>query len=111
MNATTNQSQSQNKAPGSTHFTKASVQHRTVANEATAIWLKSCDSPARFYLDRLEGKPITVQKLELPPTNKPRKGTPSRLRRMQKPRGIRSGFTDCIRFLLSWRLFGPTFAF
>lgn len=101
------------KAPGSTHFTKASVQNTSTATEATAIWLKSCDSPARFYLDRLEGKPLTVQKLPAPPAKGKgaRKGTPSRLRRMQKPRGIRSGFTDCIRWMLSFRLFGPMFAF
>lgn len=99
------------KAPGSTAFTKASVQNTsTFSQEATAIWLKSCDSPARFYLDRLEGKPLHHQ----PETSSPKckgKHTPARLRRMQKPRGLRSSFTDCIRFLLSWRLFGPLFAF
>ncbi len=53
MNATSGQ----HKAPGSTTFTKASVQNTsTYAQEATAIWLKSCDSPACFYLDRLKGK-------------------------------------------------------
>ncbi|HNB22081.1 MAG TPA: hypothetical protein PKZ32_06685 [Candidatus Melainabacteria bacterium] len=100
---------SEKPRPGSTAFTKASVQTGASGNENTAIWLKSCDSPARFYLDRLEGKPLHHQ------VEKPRSGTgkrtPSRLRRMQKPRGIRAGITDCIRWLLSWRLFGPIFAF
>lgn len=101
----------QKKAPGSTTFTKASVQNTsTFAQEATAIWLKSCDSPARFYLDRLEGKPLHHS--AEPPSSKGKgKHTPSRLRRMQKPRGLRSSFTGCIRWLLSWRLFGPIFAF
>ena len=99
------------KAPGSTAFTKASVQNTsTFAHEATAIWLKSCDSPARFYLDRLEGKPLHHH-VEAPLPKGRDKHTPSRLRRMQKPRGLRSSFTDCIRWLLSWRLLGPIFAF
>jgi hypothetical protein len=99
------------KAPGSTAFTKASVQNTsTFAHEATAIWLKSCDSPARFYLDRLEGKPLHCQ-VEAPSVKGRGKHTPSRLRRMQKPRGLRSSITDCIRWLLSWRLLGPIFAF
>ena len=101
----------QQKAPGSTTFTKASVQNTsTFAQEATAIWLKSCDSPARFYLDRLEGKPIHSRAEPASSRNRG-KHTPSRLRRMQKPRGLRSSFTGCIRWLLSWRLFGPIFAF
>ncbi len=95
---------------GSTAFTKASVQTGTSGNEHTAIWLKSCDSPARFYLDRLEGKPLQHH-VELPTVKGKGKHTPTRLRRMQKPRGIRSGFTDCIRWLLAWRLIGPIFAF
>lgn len=102
---------SEKKAPGSTAFTRASVENTsTLAHEATAIWLKSCDSPARFYLDRLEGKPLHYQS-EPQARQSNGKHTPSRLRRMQKPRGLRSSFTDCIRFLLSWRLFGPIFAF
>ncbi|MBX9949523.1 MAG: hypothetical protein K2Y39_10170 [Candidatus Obscuribacterales bacterium] len=94
---------------GSTAFTKASVQVG-FGNENTTIWLKSCDSPARFYLDRLEGKPLN-HRVELPASKGKGKHTPSRLRKMQKPRGIRSSLTDCIRWLLSWRLFGPIFAF
>lgn len=92
---------------GSTAFTRASVQS-SFATEATAIWLKTCDSPTRFYLDRLEGKPINTR-MDLPAI-KNAKHTPSRLRRMQKPRGIRAGFTDCIRWMLSFRLI-PLFAF
>ncbi len=104
---------SQKKAPGTTAFTKASVQNTsTLAQEATAIWLKSCDSPARFYLDRLEGKPLHHRVDPPAPQGTGRGKHPrSRLRRMQKPRGLRSAFTDCIRWLVSWRLFGPLFAF
>jgi hypothetical protein len=99
------------KAPGSTAFTKAGVQNTsTLAHDGTAIWLKSCDSPARFYLDRLEGKPLYRQ-IDAPSPKGRGKHTPSRLRRMQKPRGLRSSITDCIRWLLSWRLLGPIFAF
>jgi len=112
MNATGRDGNKQNSSSVSTQFTRAALQQGSTATEATAIWLKSCDSPARFYLDRLEGKPITtVQRLELPAAKGKGRGTRSRLRRMQKPRGIRSGITDCIRWMLSWRLFGPTFAF
>ncbi len=98
------------KSAATTTFTRANVQTSSYANDTTAIWLKSCDSPARFYLDRLEGKNLE-HRIELAPARGGHTGSRSRLRRLQKPRGLRSGFTDCIRWLLSWRLFGPIFAF
>lgn len=102
----------QKHAAGTTAFTKASVKTGTFGDEHTAIWLKSYDSPARFYLDRLEGKPLHHNhNVEIPAARGQGKHTPGRLRRMQKPRGFRSSFTDCIRWLLSWRLIGPIFAF
>lgn len=109
MNATSTQKK---KTAGSTAFTIASVKAGTFGDEHTAIWLKSCDSPARFYLDRLEGKPLHHSvAIASSKVNNTAKHTPGRLRRMQKPRGIKSAFTDCIRWLLSWRLIGPIFAF
>lgn len=99
------------KTKGSFAASKAHMpQKSSLGADLGTAWLKSCDSPTRFYLDRLEGKdirpPAVIEREVSPRSRRPT----SRLRRMQKPRGIRSSITDCVRWVMSWRLFYPLVA-